>query len=468
MATFRICVFEHQKRKDSKYPVSIRVYWDKESAYIRTEYYVVVEQINQNKRKKIFELKDSAIINELTNRIKLFEKAKIDILGSSIYNYSASELARYFENLISKKDNKNIDFIEFARSYIEIESSKGRNVRRLNATINALADFSGGILDVRNLTSKYIASFVSYLCSTRKITRTNQHGRNYTTTQGAVSETTIRGYTTDVRTIFNRALEEFNDDEKGIINIHHYPFKKYKIIRAPKSNNRNITDKQLYRIHRIPETFLKLDRAILARDTFMLSFLLIGMNYKDLYLLKKKDYKNGRITYKRAKTKDRRFDEALISIKVEKEVLPYLKKHLDNSKSDFLFLFHERYSTSEIFVSNMNAGLKHLTKCVGIEKSLSTYYARHTWATIARNKCRISKSDIDECLNHVNKNDEMADVYIEKDWSVIDEANRKVLDYVFTLSNPRKVFVKKLASSELKNVRVCSKKNQRPTSVSRC
>ncbi|MDR1347498.1 MAG: transposase, partial [Prevotellaceae bacterium] len=67
-----------------------------------------------------------------------------------------------------------------------------------------------------------------------------------------------------------------------------------------------------------------------------------------------------------------------------------------------------------------------------IEAELSTYYARHSWATIARNKCKISKSDIDECLNHVNSDNKLADVYIERDWSMIDEANRKVIDYIFS------------------------------------
>jgi len=66
-----------------------------------------------------------------------------------------------------------------------------------------------------------------------------------------------------------------------------------------------------------------------------------------------------------------------------------------------------------------------------LDVPLSTYYARHSWATIARNKCKISKTDIHECLNHVSENSmKVTDIYVEKDWSIIDEANRKVLDYV--------------------------------------
>lgn len=55
---------------------------------------------------------------------------------------------------------------------------------------------------------------------------------------------------------------------------------------------------------------------------------------------------------------------------------------------------------------------------------------RHSWATIARNNCGVSKDDINLSLNHVDEGLKMADVYIAKDWSLIDEANRKVIDYL--------------------------------------
>jgi integrase len=62
--------------------------------------------------------------------------------------------------------------------------------------------------------------------------------------------------------------------------------------------------------------------------------------------------------------------------------------------------------------------------------NLTSYYFRHSWATIARNKCGVSNDDIDLGLVHSNKN-KMADVYIDIDYSLIDDANRKVLDLVF-------------------------------------
>jgi hypothetical protein len=95
MATFKICVFKHQKRDDSKFRVSIRVTWQRQSAYIKTEYYVSEGQISQ--KKGSFDLKDTFIINELNKRIELFERSKTKI---NTLDYSAKQLSDYFVNLL--------------------------------------------------------------------------------------------------------------------------------------------------------------------------------------------------------------------------------------------------------------------------------------------------------------------------------------------------------------------------------
>ncbi len=138
-----------------------------------------------------------------------------------------------------------------------------------------------------------------------------------------------------------------------------------------------------------------------------------------------------RIEYNRKKTRGRRQDNAFISIKVEPEAAAIIEKYADKTGRR-VFDFYQRYSTSHIFSSNVNKGLKILANKCNIDDDLTTYYARHSWATIARNKCGISKDDVDLALNHVDQGLKMADVYIEKDWTLIDKANRNVLDYILT------------------------------------
>ena len=63
---------------------------------------------------------------------------------------------------------------------------------------------------------------------------------------------------------------------------------------------------------------------------------------------------------------------------------------------------------------------------------LTTYHARHTWATLARNEVGVTLSDVGEALNHSPRGSErVTDIYVERDFSRVWETNRKVLDLVF-------------------------------------
>ncbi len=431
MATFKICVYRHQKRKtDKKYPVSIRVYWKGKYAYIDTEYYASIEQIWANEKKGVFELKDPHIINELTRRIKTCESAKVERLGVKIYQYTAKELADYFEKLIKGDSGEKLKFIAFGRKYQKRLEEEGRSFDRIKTSLNALEDFAKGDIYINELTAKFLERFEKYLLSDRIIQRKNQFGKVVISHRDPVSQTTLSDYMTDIRTVFNEARRMYNDEDRGDIVIKHYPFKKYKVPEAPISKKRNIPAEDILSVVYTTDEALASEQAIVARDVFTLSFLLVGMNLKDIYEITPDSYTDGRLNYERSKTKRRRKDNAFISVKVEEEAKALIEKYRDKSGKR-LFDFYTRFSTVRIFRSSVNDGLKKVAKVCNIDEPLSSYYARHSWATIARNKCRIAKSDVDECLNHVDAANRMADVYIEKDWSFIDEANRKVIDFVF-------------------------------------
>lgn len=431
MATFKICVFEHQKRNDNKYPVSIRVYWKGQSCYIGTEYYVTEKQIN----KKTFALKDIFIINDLNKRIAKYEDLKAQKLGHKIQMYTAKELAKYFENETKPGTDTSINFIEFSRKHIEKLRLQGRNTTAniLNRTVNSLIDFCNGRerVSITEITSKFLTQYEAYLRTERTMKRKNQFGKVVTTKKKGLSEVSIIDYMTDIRLLFNAAMAEYNDEDKDEIKIIHYPFRKYKLKRRPENEKRNISTELLLKLKNVSESDLQAQRAIFARGVFLLSFYLCGMNLADLYeAYRLPDIGNMiRIEYNRKKTKGRRQDKAFISIKVEPEVMLLIEKFKDKS-GQRVFDFHIRYTNSHIFSSNVNKGLKLVAKVCEIKEPLSTYYARHTWATIARNKCDVSKDDIDLALNHVDAGLKMADAYIEKDWSRIDNANRSVLDYL--------------------------------------
>ncbi|MBV5348908.1 site-specific integrase [bacterium] len=384
----------------------------------------------QGKKKELFALKDTYIINDLNKRITRYEDLKSQKLGFRIEMYTARELAKYFESETKPGSDSTINFVEFSRNHIEKLKAQGRTsyASNINSSLNSLIDFCNGRekIAITEITSKFLTQNEAFLRTTRTIKRKDQFGKMVTTKKRGLSDLSVIDYMTNIRLLFNAAMAEYNDEDKDEIRIIHYPFRKYKLKRRPENEKRNLTKEQLVVIRDVDPAKIILERAIFSRDIFMLSFYLVGMNFADLYEVDK--IKAGRFTYERKKTKGRRQDRALISIKIEPEAEQLVEKYRDPS-GERVFDFHKRYSTSHIFSSNVNKGLKVVAKACKIDEPLSTYYARHTWATIARNKAGISKDDVDLALNHVDQGLKMADAYIEKDWSLIDKANRGVLDY---------------------------------------
>jgi site-specific recombinase XerD len=438
MATFKICIFEKHVKSNGTYPVSIRVCWKRKYGYMKTEYYATLKQINQKPyydekgvKKHFFALKDKFIINDLNARIAKYEDLKVKKLGHNIELYTAQDLAEYFKREGAPGTDSSIDFIEFAKLHCKRLDDKGRKTTAdtLRRTINAVTDFCSGRgkISITEINVKFLSQFENYLQGKRTLKRINQFGKEVSTEKKGLSAISIHDYMTDIRTLFNAAINEFNDEDRGEIRIKHYPFRKYKLQKGPEPDKRVLKVEQIRSIRDVSDTKLIQKRSILARDVFILSFYLAGTNTADLFDVKKSSYKNGRLSYYRQKTRARRQDKAYISIKVFPESLPLFEKYRDK-KGLRVFNFANSYADYHTFNANINKGLKKVAEICKIEEDLSTYYARFSFATIARNDCGVSKDDINLSLDHVDTSLKMADAYIKKDWSIVDKAVRAVLD----------------------------------------
>lgn len=214
----------------------------------------------------------------------------------------------------------------------------------------------------------------------------------------------------NIRAVFNAAIDEEL--------ITHYPFRKYKI-KTEETVKRSLTVRQLARL------FLYEPKPYAEKylDMFKLMFYLIGINTVDLAGLT--EIRSGRIEYHRAKT------NRLYSIKVEPEALEIIKKYI-GEKDKLLNVFEDR-DTYQSFGRLMNLALHDIGKemdgrsRVKTFTNLTTYWARHTWATIAA-ELDIPKETIAKALGHGGR--EVTDVYIRFDDKKIDKANRQVIDYL--------------------------------------
>ena len=188
-----------------------------------------------------------------------------------------------------------------------------------------------------------------------------------------------------------------------------YPFRRFKIT-PEQTPHRTLTRDQL---HEIATKDYQDEIINYHRDMFMLSFYLIGINYEDMSHLT--DIVRGRINYHRSKT------NKLYSIKVEPEAMEIIKRH---PGEQYLVNILGRYASPHTLIEKSCFNLKK------IFPGLTTYYARHTWATLAA-ELDIPKETISAALGH-SIGSAVTSIYINFDQKKIDEANRKVIDYVLS------------------------------------
>lgn len=326
---------------------------------------------------------------ELQDRL---DALMIDVTGASM---SAQEIV---ERLTAQK--RVLDFFSFADEWLSKSDIKGK--KNYHCLLNALETYIGHrSLHFSQVTYSLLDGFAQYLKDRPRA---------------------MSLYLGQMRHLYREAMRRYNTDyDTPIAND---PFLRFRVPRQEiKKGVRALTLEQLLAIYNYkgrPHS-----RSQLARDCFILSFCLMGMNSADMYHAQRLE--NGVLKYNRMKTKDRRSDDAYIEVRIHDVVKPLMKMYKGSGR---VFSFATRYSDESTFNKAINLGLKEVGTALGID-GLQFYQARHTFATLSRNLMHFSKGDVDEALNHVGSYD-IADIYIQKDFSVINDNNLKLLDRVFS------------------------------------
>lgn len=425
MATFKIVVLPHQKKEDGTYNVKIRVTQNRKSKYIKTSQYVTASDITKKKERgaEKIRVKNQAIM-DLMDEIVLGYRKRLVEAGTQAEQWDVDKVVEYLTREV--KEEFRLDILEYGRKYADSLERKGKlgTARQYRISMNALERFAGSKLEVNDITVSFLKSFEKHLLEEPAFKGTRSG--DAVPTGKMKTDMAIRLYMSHLRFLFNQAKLEFNDEEAGNINIPLSPFGRYKIPTIPLSKHRVLTVEQIQQIIDLPYKKLSKNFSystfVVAKDVFLLSFGLMGMNTADLYELN--SFSDGIITYERRKTRTRRADKAMIRVKVEPELLPLFDKYKGR---DTVFKFNERYKDSETFNRMVNTGLKAVGKEIGIP-GLNFYYARHTMASICANKLGIDIARVDEMLNHSEPQLALARVYIEKDFKPLWEANRKLID----------------------------------------
>lgn len=412
--TFKAVVYAHHKKEDGTYNVKIRVTHNRVRRHIATNIFVTKEDLTRG-----LKIKSQNVLDKLKVELNRYTDIASTITAYQAKKMSVDDVLKYISTYTEKEKQFELDFIAFSRNVIKETFDAGRDGTALSyeTAINSLVRFLGrDYLSISEITVKLLEDYCAWL---KKLPpRQNR-------VKGDRAPSLYLG---NIRILHNKAKDMYNDEDAGIIRIPLSPFKKFKVPKSPLTRKRSIAIEKLQAIMSIDGKFPKGSRVELARDVFLLSFGLIGMNTVDLF--KCTQFDGDRITYDRAKTHTRRADNARISIKVEPELQALVEKYRDKTGKR-VFNFYQRYADHNVFNANVNRGLKIIGKMSGVEiDDLEFYAARHTWATLARNKAEIDKATIHEALNHVDEQMRITDIYIDKDYSRQDAANRKVLDLV--------------------------------------
>ncbi|TDE16334.1 site-specific integrase [Dyadobacter psychrotolerans] len=196
----------------------------------------------------------------------------------------------------------------------------------------------------------------------------------------------------------------------------HYPFKDFPFgkYNNPRTKKRAITMEQIEAIAQI-EIDPKDDALINSRNYFLFSFYSRGINFTDLASLKWENIRDGELSYIRSKTKEEfRFKLHPTAL----QILDYYRNLEGNSDAGYIFpILYKRHSTlrsirdrKQKIRTRVNKDLQQLGKSVDIEKNITTYVARHTYATALRRN-GISKENIGRSLGHDSL--KTTDIYLE-------------------------------------------------------
>jgi integrase len=303
-------------------------------------------------------------------------------LSDDLKSYSSKDIEPVLLNITaSGQGNTNTNIYTFAQDFIAMKKKKATR-EIYEYTISTMKKFDDNIKYFHQIDYIWLKHFENYLDKTgMAINSISVHLRN-------------------IRAIWNEAARQ------KIVSKELYPFKQFQI-KQEETAKRSVPLDILIKIRDIKLTNFD---DCLCRDIFMLVFYLIGINMIDLCSIKQ--ITNGRIEYRRSKS------SGIFSLKVEPEAMAIIEKY---KGLEYLLNISDRYKNHKNFLKKMNKFLKQFYP------GLSSYWARHTWASTAAN-LDIPKETIAASLGH--KDGSVTGIYIQFNRNKIDGANRKVIDYV--------------------------------------
>ncbi len=404
-------------KENSKYPIKLRVNYQRV-----TNYYPTVFDLTQEDYNKLSAPRLSASLQAIKSDLKRLEH-EAEQVTKGMHSFSFAEFEKKFVTLnmllhqrrrkaepVNESSNKDdFDFIPFHRKFpILIDTSHERGTLtwsyreyikrliregRISTAVNyhcswaSLRKFRGNVR-FEEITTSYLNHYEQQLREENK------------------SKSTIGIYLRPLRAVFNEAAEVgLAKKDKS------YPFgrRKYQIPSARKVK-KALELSDVEKIYYYDESKLSQSEKW-CRDLWLFSYFANGMNPKDIANLRYQNIQDEYLLFERAKTeRSLREDPKVITVYISEDMKAIIERWGNKSAllKDFIFpiLQHgitplRQYTLIQNIVGVINETMKRILKELGIDKKATTYVARHTFSTVLK-KSGASTEEIQEALGHTD------------------------------------------------------------------
>lgn len=376
-ATISVVCYQSKTLKNGEHPLMLRICKDNKKKYQSLGISVNPKYWDFVKNKP----KPNCPNREQILKIILDKQAK---LQSSILEYNAEDKSYTGATLLNAEKNKfqqktvKAFYMELLEQYKNENKCGNRLIYK--GSLNSLTTFTRNRLDI-----PFSVIDVDWLTKYEKWLKSKNN-----------RETTISLLFRTLRSAYNKAIDAKCARRSD------YPFDEYKINKFDTSTHkRAIAKTEVVKFMKDAPDLGKRHYVQLSKDIFIFSYLCGGINFTDIANLTTANIVNGRLEYVRQKTHKK------IKIGIPSEAMKIIEKYTSESKGYLFPILDKNIHKTPLqkqnrihkILAKVNKNLKLLAAELGIEDTVTTYVARHSFATILK-KSGVNIAIISEALGH--------------------------------------------------------------------
>lgn len=385
MTTVDVICYKYKPLKTGELPLKIKVCKDRKTRYINLGVSTKAEYWDFEKNQPKSTCPDRELLEKLISSKISEVKSKIVELKSEDKEFSATTLVDKVSNPV-----RLMTVGELFKQYLSRLEEEKRTGYRLSIqqTYNSLIKFNRHLdIPFSEMDCNWLRRYETWL---RK--------------QGK-SENTIGIRFRNIRTIFNLAID------MELVKQEDYPFKKFKVSKLHQETvKRALSKDEILAVINYP-TKGKDFYTGLAVALFIFSYFMGGINFVDMAYLTDRNITEGRLIYHRKKT------SKLINLPLQEEALMVLKRYKDSSKGYLFPILSNEHKTEQQklnrlhkVITKVNRALKTIGEELNIPIKLTTYVARHSYATVLK-RAGVPTSIISESLGH--SSERVTQIYLD-------------------------------------------------------